>query len=122
MKLLLLVDFSFIVFSVTIAFQQTQTVILTAFWNSSSLLLSLLQLYCFILYFIIIHYTGAEDIKKHKWFTGFDFVELLERKKVAPLVPDVKSESDTSNFDPYPDSTEAPPAVADDQQSLFADF
>lgn len=65
---------------------------------------------------------GSEDIKKHKWFTGFDFTELLERKKVAPLVPDVKSESDTSNFDPYPDSTEAPPKVADDQQNLFAEF
>ena len=107
----------FIVFSVTIAFQQTQTTLLTAFWNS---FLSVTTIVHFIFY--IIHYTGAEDIKKHKWFTGFDFVELLERKKVAPLVPDVKSESDTSNFDPYPDSTEAPPAVADDQQSLFADF
>ena len=108
----------FIVFTVTIPFQQTQTVILTAFLKFFSLY------YNYIVHFIfyIIHYTGAEDIKKHKWFTGFDFVELLERKKVAPLVPDVKSESDTSNFDPYPDSTEAPPAVADDQQSLFADF
>ena len=38
------------------------------------------------------------------------------------LVPDVKSEGDTSNFDPYPDSTEPPPKVADDQQNLFADF
>ena len=65
---------------------------------------------------------GATDIKKHKWFTGFDFAELLERKKTAPLVPDVKSEGDTSNFDPYPDSTEPPPKVADDQQNLFADF
>ena len=44
------------------------------------------------------------------------------RTKVAPLVPDVKSGTDTSNFDPYPDSTEGPPPVADDQQALFADF
>ena len=39
------------------------------------------------------------------------------RTKVAPLVPDVKSGTDTSNFDPYPDSTEGPPPVADDQQA-----
>ncbi len=65
---------------------------------------------------------GAEDLKKHKWFASFSFPELLARTKVAPLVPEVKNESDTSNFDPYPDSTEAPPKVGDDQQSLFAEF
>jgi serine/threonine protein kinase len=65
---------------------------------------------------------GAEDLKKHKWFNSFSFPELLARTKVAPLVPDVKSGTDTSNFDPYPDSTEGPPPVADDQQALFADF
>lgn len=33
---------------------------------------------------------GAEDIKNHKWFGGFDFNELLERRMVAPIVPQVK--------------------------------
>ena len=65
---------------------------------------------------------GAEDIKKHKWYNSFSFPELLARTKVAPLVPDVKDATDTSNFDPYPDSTEAPAEIADDQQALFADF
>ena len=49
---------------------------------------------------------GADDLKKHKWFNSFSFPELLARTKVAPLVPDVKNATDTSNFDPYPDSEE----------------
>lgn len=32
---------------------------------------------------------GAEDIKVHKWFTGFDFDALLARTTPAPIVPQV---------------------------------
>lgn len=52
---------------------------------------------------------GAEDVKKHRWFSGIDFKALLERKLTAPIVPIVASETDTSNFDPYPDSVEEAP-------------
>uniref|UniRef100_A0A6S9HA20 cAMP-dependent protein kinase n=1 Tax=Heterosigma akashiwo TaxID=2829 RepID=A0A6S9HA20_HETAK len=49
---------------------------------------------------------GAQDIKKHKFFNGMDWAALLERRLPAPIVPRVNGATDTSNFDPYPDSTE----------------
>ena len=49
---------------------------------------------------------GAEDIKKHKWFKGFDFKALIEGKMPSEIVPEVKSPGDTNNFDKYADSLE----------------
>jgi len=66
---------------------------------------------------------GAEDIKKHKWFQGFDFEALVERQLPAPIVPAVSSEADTSNFDPYPDSLEdAPMPVMGQNKDPFLEF
>ena len=42
---------------------------------------------------------GIMDIKKHKWFQGFDWDGLLECSLAPPLVPSVQSTSDASNFD-----------------------
>lgn len=36
---------------------------------------------------------GAQDIKSHKWFTGFDFEALLSRQIPAPIVPQVRLRS-----------------------------
>ena len=52
---------------------------------------------------------AAEDIKKHKWFSSLDFTALYNRALTPPIVPRVKGETDTSNFDPYPDSAEEAP-------------
>jgi serine/threonine protein kinase len=52
---------------------------------------------------------GADDVKKHKWFNGFDWAALVGKTMEAPIVPNIQSDADTSNFDPYPDSTEEPP-------------
>ncbi len=52
---------------------------------------------------------GADDVKEHKFFTDFSFDELFSRKLVAPIRPAVRSEDDTSNFDPYPDSDDDTP-------------
>ena len=41
---------------------------------------------------------GIMDIKKHKWFQGFDWDGLLERSLAPPLVPTVQSATDASNF------------------------
>lgn len=49
---------------------------------------------------------GADDVKKHKWYNGFDWDALLNRQLPAPIIPTIMSESDTSNFDPYPELTE----------------
>jgi serine/threonine protein kinase len=49
---------------------------------------------------------GADDLKRHKWFQGVDWQLLYEKKLIAAIIPRVTSATDTSNFDPYPDSVE----------------
>eukprot|EP00416_Gambierdiscus_australes_P038958 CAMPEP_0171098982 /NCGR_PEP_ID=MMETSP0766_2-20121228/50035_1 /TAXON_ID=439317 /ORGANISM="Gambierdiscus australes, Strain CAWD 149" /LENGTH=325 /DNA_ID=CAMNT_0011558475 /DNA_START=53 /DNA_END=1030 /DNA_ORIENTATION=+ len=57
---------------------------------------------------------GVDDIKQHKWFKDINWTDLLDKKIAAPFKPQVKSESDTDNFDDYPDSDELPPIVQPD--------
>jgi len=66
---------------------------------------------------------GPEDVKKHKWYKGLDWVALEQRRVEPPMLPAVKSADDTSMFDRYPESTEAsaPPISAADQV-LFESF
>ncbi|KAK6058583.1 kinase domain protein [Cooperia oncophora] len=47
-------------------------------------------------------YGHLDDVRKHPWFDGFDFVEFRARKMKPPVVPVVKSDVDTSNFDTFP--------------------
>ena len=65
---------------------------------------------------------GAEDIKKHKWFNSLDFTALYNRGLSPPIVPRVKSETDTSNFDPYPDSVEEAPDPVFSGKDPFEEF
>ena len=51
---------------------------------------------------------GAEDIKKHRWFTGLDFTSLYNRGNNPPLVPKLNSADDTSMYEAYPNSVEEP--------------
>jgi len=44
---------------------------------------------------------GTDDIRQHRWFSGFDFESMLKKQMRAPWVPKVVSATDTSNFDPY---------------------
>eukprot|EP00747_Dinoflagellata_sp_TGD_P211378 gnl/TRDRNA2_/TRDRNA2_84607_c0_seq3.p1 gnl/TRDRNA2_/TRDRNA2_84607_c0~~gnl/TRDRNA2_/TRDRNA2_84607_c0_seq3.p1 ORF type:complete len:321 (+),score=77.80 gnl/TRDRNA2_/TRDRNA2_84607_c0_seq3:123-1085(+) len=55
---------------------------------------------------------GSDDIKNCKWFKELSWEQLLAKSITAPYKPQVKSETDTSNFDDYPDSDELPPAVS----------
>lgn len=71
---------------------------------------------------------GQADIKKHKWFAGFNFEDLVARKLAPPIQPKKQDGSgaaltpdDTSNFDPYPDSAEEPPCC-DTEPNPFDDF
>ncbi|XP_021934867.1 cGMP-dependent protein kinase, isozyme 1 isoform X2 [Zootermopsis nevadensis] len=52
---------------------------------------------------------GIQDIKKHKWFQGFDWDGLRQRTLVAPIVQQINSPTDTSNFDFYPKDDDIPP-------------
>jgi len=54
---------------------------------------------------------GVDDIKKCKWFLGINWQQLLDKEIAPGYKPTVKSSTDTSNFEDYPDSTEQPPAV-----------
>ncbi|XP_038061879.1 cGMP-dependent protein kinase 1-like isoform X2 [Patiria miniata] len=52
---------------------------------------------------------GILDIKKHKWFQGFDWEGLQKQKIVPPITPKVHSTDDASNFDSYGKDLEIPP-------------
>jgi len=66
---------------------------------------------------------GAEDVKKHKWFTSIDWAKLLAVAVTPPITPTVGDESDTSNFEQYPDSEEGSTQPIDARdQALFEDF
>eukprot|EP00058_Branchiostoma_floridae_P024858 XP_002610348.1 hypothetical protein BRAFLDRAFT_277757 [Branchiostoma floridae] len=52
---------------------------------------------------------GMNDIKKHKWFQGFDWDGLTTQSTQPPIVPKVRGPSDTSNFDKYSRETDIPP-------------
>ena len=47
---------------------------------------------------------GGDDVRKHKWFRGLDFIGLFNRCLTAPFVPTVDNEADTAHFEEYPDS------------------
>jgi len=63
---------------------------------------------------------GVDDIKQHKWFQNIVWSELLSKKIASPFKPKVSSATDTSNFDEYPDSDDAPPAVPAGQDPFVA--
>jgi len=62
---------------------------------------------------------GLKDIQKHKWFDGFNWEGLKNRKLAPPIVPKVKSPTDASNFDDYPKEDDIPP---DDLSGWDKDF
>ena len=47
---------------------------------------------------------GGDDVRKHKWFRGLDFVGLFQKTLEAPFVPETEGEGDTNHFESYPDS------------------
>lgn len=52
---------------------------------------------------------GTEDIKKVKWFGGFDWGRLLKKDLTPPIIPNCKSANDTRNFDQYPEEDVSAP-------------
>ncbi|KAF1376155.1 hypothetical protein PFLUV_G00227790 [Perca fluviatilis] len=52
---------------------------------------------------------GIIDIKKHKWFQGFNWEGLRRHKLLSPLRRELKGPMDHSYFDMFPPDTEEPP-------------
>lgn len=68
-------------------------------------------------------YSGAQDVKKHKFFRGVNWDDLLARKIAAPIVLNEHGDGDTRYFDKYAESPRHPlPPLSHDQQELFNDF
>ncbi|KAK6487571.1 cGMP-dependent protein kinase 1 isoform X1 [Huso huso] len=63
---------------------------------------------------------GVKDIQKHKWFEGFNWEGLRKGTLTPPIVPNVTSPTDTSNFDSFPEDNEDPPP--DDNSGWDTDF
>jgi len=65
---------------------------------------------------------GAQLIKDHPWFQGFNWDDLLNRKMKPSIVPKVKSGSDMSNFDDYSDMRLEAAPYNDDGSAWDAEF
>ncbi|XP_075139902.1 cGMP-dependent protein kinase 2 isoform X2 [Leptodactylus fuscus] len=52
---------------------------------------------------------GIADIKKHRWFNGFNWEGLSLRNLPSPLKPELDGPTDHSYFDNYPPDDEVPP-------------
>jgi serine/threonine protein kinase len=66
---------------------------------------------------------GAQAIKEHPLFAGFDWDALYNRKMSPPIIPKISHAHDLSNFDDY--SGQEPPAVEqynDDGSNWDAEF
>jgi serine/threonine protein kinase len=64
---------------------------------------------------------GAEDIRRHVWFTGLNWDALLAKRIRAPWKPPLKSDTDTSCFDPYDEDDDVEP-YHDDGSNWDAEF
>ncbi|XP_076375179.1 uncharacterized protein LOC117218023 isoform X2 [Megalopta genalis] len=52
---------------------------------------------------------GIQDIRDHKWFHNFNWQALQKLTLPAPIVPTVRSQIDTRNFERYPPDHSVPP-------------
>ncbi|XP_068160902.1 cGMP-dependent protein kinase 1-like [Antennarius striatus] len=63
---------------------------------------------------------GVKDIQKYKWFEGFNWEGLRKGTLAPPIVPQVSSPTDTTNFDSFPEDADEPPP--DDNSGWDCDF
>ncbi|CAD8183052.1 unnamed protein product [Paramecium octaurelia] len=64
---------------------------------------------------------GVDDIKQHKWYETLNWKDLFAKKLKPQYIPVIQSDYDTSNFATYPDSTELPDSVKQ-QDDPFKDW
>ncbi|KAG0760185.1 hypothetical protein G6F57_010428 [Rhizopus arrhizus] len=66
---------------------------------------------------------GSEDVKRHKWFRGVDWIGLLDKNVRAPIIPPYSHPGDTSNFEKYAETFDGlSDTGSDPYKDLFVDF
>ncbi|CAG9858946.1 unnamed protein product [Phyllotreta striolata] len=66
---------------------------------------------------------GADDIKRHRWFKGIDWGDVLLRKLQPPIIPRISYDGDSSNFDDYPEADwKSSRTLEESELKLFEDF
>ena len=63
---------------------------------------------------------GVNDIRKHRWFQGFDWEGLRQQSIEAPFVPEVLSPTDTTYFEKL--TEEDPAKIPTETSNWDADF
>ncbi|KAL3282496.1 hypothetical protein HHI36_005678, partial [Cryptolaemus montrouzieri] len=67
--------------------------------------------------------SGADDIKRHRWYKGLNWHDVTNRKLEPPILPKVSSDGDSSNFDDYPESDwKSARTLEDTELKQFEDF
>ncbi|CAK4696840.1 hypothetical protein LEN26_011413 [Aphanomyces euteiches] len=66
---------------------------------------------------------GAEDVKKHKYFSNVDWNVVISKGDAPPYLPPIHGPGDHGNFDQYPESTEDTAiALTGDDKAAFDAF
>ncbi|CAO3612491.1 unnamed protein product [Cunninghamella blakesleeana] len=66
---------------------------------------------------------GSEDVKRHKWFRGVDWIGLLEKTVRPPIIPTFRHPGDTNNFEKYDDvDTDIDSSNNQGNQDLYGDL
>merc|ERR1712137_172827 len=65
---------------------------------------------------------GAADVTGSKWFSDINYEDLEGMLIPAPFTPEMKDETDLSNYEDIPDSNEAPPPVVEGAADPFNDW
>ncbi|XP_076349302.1 cAMP-dependent protein kinase catalytic subunit 3-like isoform X2 [Tachypleus tridentatus] len=67
---------------------------------------------------------GADDIKRHRWFKGTNWDDVLNKRIRPPIVPRVNHSSDTRYFDRFPEKKRKTVSIkmAEKDLAFFTDF
>ncbi|XP_076323842.1 cAMP-dependent protein kinase catalytic subunit 3-like isoform X2 [Tachypleus tridentatus] len=67
---------------------------------------------------------GADDVKRHRWFKGINWDDVLNRRVKPPIIPRVNHSGDTRYFDRFPERKWNPTTAKMSGQELafFLDF
>ena len=63
---------------------------------------------------------GVNDIRKHRWFQGFDWDGLRAQKIEAPFIPEIRNPFDTTYFEKL--AEEDPNKIPNETSGWDADF